>query len=144
MLFKNNKNYLYNKTMNCPNDDQNFTLLLNKLFKKQVTPEDRKKLFYLVCIPLRLLLIILLFIYSSNQYVQYLFVFLSLFACYNLYTSTVTTQWWSKKYQLLMSVLMVVCGSLVIYGKLPPKILAVLFCISWLGGLLQSLTINFC
>ena len=45
---------------------------------------------------------------------------------------------------VLMSVLMVVCGSLVIYGKLPPKILAVLFCISWLGGLLQSLTINFC
>ena len=133
--------------MTCPNDDQNFTKVLKKILKRDPTPEDRKKIFYQICIVARLSLLLFLYFFSQNIYIQYSFVFLSMFAIYNLSSSLKNgpnTQWWSKKFQLIMSICMSVIGILVIGKKIDSIWIPISFGISLLGGFLESLSITFC
>jgi hypothetical protein len=128
----------------CPNEDKSFSKFLSKITGHYPTPLYRKKLFYLVCIAVRLTILVSLVYLRDNKYVQYLYLLLSLLAVYNLYTAKRAKEWWSKNYQLLMSVLIAVSTALIIAGELSNVYMPLLFGISLLGGFLQSLTIDFC
>ena len=129
----------------CPNDDPNFTNFLTKLMHHSPSAQERKRIFYLVCIVVRLILLILLYYYRNNNNVRYIVLFLAIYAIYNLSAGIKnTTSWWSKKFQLIMSILIVISSVLVIYNKIDSIYLPVLFGISLLIGFLQSLSITFC
>jgi hypothetical protein len=53
-------------------------------------------------------------------------------------------QWWSKRFDLLISVLLLLSCVGVIMGKIPSIVMPVLLYLSLFGGILQSFFITFC
>jgi peptidoglycan/LPS O-acetylase OafA/YrhL len=131
--------------MTCPNDEKNFSKILTKILGHTPSPIEREKIFYRICIPVRLLILFLLYKYRDNNNVQHLFVVLSLISVINLGTyGGPNTHWWSKNFQLVMSLLMFLIGILVIKEKTNPIYIPVLFGFSVFSGFLQSFLIKFC
>lgn len=133
--------------MSCPNGNKSFNKVLKKLLGHDPTPSDRKKIFYFVCIIVRLCLLLILYKYKDHPVIQYSALILSIFAIYHLSMSIKDdpdTQWWSRKFQLVMACLLALAAVLIIYNKIDSIYLSILFGASLLGGFLKSLTITFC
>lgn len=133
--------------MSCPNGNKNFNEMLKKLLGHDPTPSDRKKIYYFICIVIRLCLLLILYKYRSHTTIQYAALILSIFGIYHLSMSIKNdpdTQWWSRKFQLIMACLIALAAILAIVGKIDPIYLSILFGISLSGGFLQSLFITFC
>jgi len=139
----------------CPNSDPNFDKILSRWFdtSSKEYPEVRKKIYYLICITLRLFLYSLIFIYKDNPIIPYIIAILSCFAIYNLYPSfTFSTeskpqqQWWSKRFQFIISVLLFITSILLILKvkSIPSVTIPILLYISLFGGIFQSMFITFC
>ena len=81
----------------------------------------------------------------KNDYVIYVLLFLSLFSSYNLYTNIKLNnqnQWWSKKFQLLISLFVLLFSILSIYNKNEynyRKFIIITLYISLFGGIIQSI-----
>ena len=147
-----------NITKKCPNSDPNFDKILSKLGMNTTSknyPETRKKIYYFICIVVRLILYSLVIFYKDKVWLHYSLFFISLFAIYNLYTSISNNksnnQWWSKKFQLIISILLAISSLIIIIQnklnttfKLNTVILPLLLFISLFGGILQSLFVKFC
>lgn len=75
------------------------------------TPSQRKKLFYGVCVPLRLLLAYLVYRTYSSPWVQGTVLSVALLSVYlNLLgLNTSNDIWWSQKFHLMMSLKIVFC-----------------------------------
>jgi len=133
--------------LTCPNDDINFSKTLSKILNSDPTPEDRKKIYYLVCIVFRLSLLLFLYYNCTKPIVQYfslIFTLVSIIKLSSEIKKGPNTQWWSKKFDLVMSSIMFLVSILVIFNKTNPIYLPIIFGISLLGGFLQSLSITFC
>ena len=120
--------------MNCPNSDPNF----NKIIGNR-TPKERSAL-YIACILTRALLYSGVYVYRDEPYMRWLVGLLSIFSIFQLSRPTENRQWWSKKFQLLMCVLVLI-SAVVIQNT---KAMSTFLFISLLGGILQRIHITLC
>lgn len=141
----------------CPNSDTNFNKILDKLFGNH-SPETRKKVFYLICIIVRLFLYSLIYIYKDYNWMPYILSIFSAFSIYHLYSDISQNvnnnqQWWSKKFELIISILVFIsCITLIIQRltntskdkQISTSIPPILLFISLFTGLFQSFFVKFC
>ena len=130
--------------MECPNSDPNFDKVLSKWV--EVTPSTRKNIYYGICIWVRLILYSLVFYYRDSKYIPYIVGLFSLLAIANLKDSVSNPgrQWWSKRFDLVIAVLLLVACIMAIFDKVNIVVIPVLLYASLLGGFLQSFFIKFC
>ncbi len=122
----------------CPNSDPEF----NKIIGDR-TPEERSLLF-IVCVLVRFSLYTGVYVYRDKPWMVPLVALISLFSIFRLTRPTQNKQWWSKKFQLAMSVLVLVSALAVKFAGLDSKSMSFLLFISLLGGILQRTQIKMC
>ncbi len=120
--------------VSCPNSDPNF----NKIIGNR-TPQERSVL-YIVCILTRAILYSGVYVYRDEPLMRWLVGFLSLFSIFQLSRQTENRQWWSKKFQLVMAVLVLFSAIAIQNTKAMPTFLF----ISLIGGVLQRIQIDMC
>ena len=136
--------------MVCPNDDPYFTRTLYRigLLKRGMSArelvEHRRLLFYCICIVVRATLIVAVYYWRNVVFVQALVLLGALLGVFNLLSRSGGTQWWSKKFQLMMSVIIVVLVTLVYFGRVKSWVIPAAMLASLLGGILQSFLVGFC
>lgn len=125
----------------------------NVLFKSNLldknSPQlgkDRQKLFYTVCIPLRLLILFLLLSVSQikNESIQAFttitLFFIYLFSTLHLLSKKSKCQWWSNEYEILLCILaLLVC---LFVKENTVFLVCVIMFFSILGGIIQSVFLN--
>lgn len=130
----------------CPNSDPNFDKVMGRWFDttSKDYPSNRKKVYYGICIWVRLILFTLVFYYRKNKYMPYIVGILSVFTILNLKDDIPGRQWWSKRFDLGIAVLLLMSCVLVILGKINPVVMPLLLYSSLLGGIMQSFFVKFC
>ena len=122
----------------CPNSDPSF----NKIIGER-TPEERSRLFML-CIFVRALIYSGVYIYRDEPWMAPLVGTGSLISIYQLTRPTENRQWWSKKFQLIMAIL-VLMSSVAVYMKyIDSRSMALLLFASLLGGIIQRFNVKLC
>jgi hypothetical protein len=132
----------------CPNSDPDFDKIMSKWFDitSNDYPSNRKKVYYGVCIWVRLILFSLVFYYREYKYMRYILGVFSIFSIihYKDNIKTAGRQWWSKRFDLTIAILLLISSVLVIRGKIDPVFMPVILYTSLLGGVIQSFLIKFC
>ena len=136
--------------MVCPNDDPYFTRMMYRmgLLKRGMSAhelvEKRRLVYYSICIVVRAALIVTVYHWRNVRFVQLLVLLGALVGVMNLSRRVDGTQWWSKRFQLMMSIILVVVIVLVYFGRLKPWVIPAAMLVSLLGGVLQSFVVGFC
>jgi len=136
--------------MVCPNDDPYFTRTMYKigLLQKGMSARDiverRRLVYYSICIVIRTALIVTVYHWRNVTFVQALVLTGALMGVMNLGSRGGGTQWWSKKFQLVMSIIIMVVVILVYFGILKSWVIPAAMLASLLGGVIQSLVVGFC
>lgn len=137
--------------MSCPNNNKVFDKPLSFLFDKDITPEDmayqRRRVYYTICVFLRLAIAGLLLQLKDKVWIPYIVGIVSLYSIYSLgFVRTEDNQWWSNKFQLIMAILLFIVSILIIFKvkQIPTWTMSLLFFISIFGGVFQSLLIKSC
>ena len=136
--------------MVCPNDDPYFTRMMYRmgLLKRGMSAhelvEKRRLVYYSICIVVRAALIVTVYHWRNVRFVQLLVLLGALAGVMNLSRRVDGTQWWSKRFQLMMSIILVVVIVLVYFGRLKPWVIPAAMLVSLLGGVLQSFVVGFC
>lgn len=136
--------------MVCPNDDPYFTRMLYRMgvLKRGMSArelvEKRRLVYYSICIVVRAALIVTVYHWRNARFVQLLVLLGALAGVMNLSRRVDGTQWWSKRFQLMMSIILVVAVVLVYFGRLKPWVIPAAMLVSLLGGVLQSFVVGFC
>lgn len=125
--------------------DREFDKLLSSL--GLVSPgnmeSDKKFLFYYVCIVVRFILYSLTLIFHDYKYLAYIILFASVLSTINLSSSLsqgFNDQWWSKKFQLAVAVLLMIISVLLIFNVITNTyIIPIILYISLFVGISQSL-----
>jgi hypothetical protein len=132
----------------CPNSDPNFDKVMSRFFDITAKdyPSKRKLVYYGVCIWVRLVLYTLIYYYRDHKFMPYIIGLLSIGAIGNLWGSITNPgkQWWSKRFDLVISIILLMSCIGVILNKIPSIVIPVLLYISLVGGIIQSMFINFC
>ena len=136
--------------MVCPNDDPYFTRMMYRmgLLKRGMSAhelvEKRRLVYYSICIVVRAALIVTVYHWRNARFVQLLVLLGALVGVMNLSRRVDGTQWWSKRFQLMMSIILVVVIVLVYFGRLKQWVIPAAMLVSLLGGVLQSFVVGFC
>ena len=136
--------------MHCPNDDPYFTRMMYrmKLLKKGMTAREivnvRRNIFYFICVVVRLSIIGIVFMLKDSVIVRGLVLLGCIVAITNFSQRMNGTQWWSKKFQMMMSFIIAILVILSYLGKVKPWTIPAAMLVSLLGGVLQSFVIGFC
>ena len=132
----------------CPNSDPDFDKVMSKFFDITAKdyPSKRKMVYYGICIWVRLALYTFIYYKRDYKYTPYIVGVLALGTIMNLQGSISNPgkQWWSKRFDLLISVLLLLSCVGVVNGKIDSVYIPVLLYASLIGGLLQKLTVEFC
>lgn len=132
----------------CPNSDPNFDKVMSNFFDITAKdyPSKRKMVYYGICIWVRLALYTFIYYKRDYKYMPYIVGVLALGTIMNLQSSISNPgkQWWSKRFDLLISVLLLLSCVGVIIGKIPSIVMPLLLYLSLFGGILQSFFITFC
>ncbi len=137
--------------MSCPNSDPAF----DKIFKKMHSsyspeidyPTFRKKVYYGVCIWVRLILFTIILYYKDKKWMPYVVGLLSIVSIVNLYPNRDNKQqWWSKKFDLVVSIMILIsCVMILVKNtRVPTVVVPMLLYMTLLGGIIQSKFITFC
>ena len=139
--------------MSCPNSNKIFdnffyeTGLINKNLSPELKAYERRRVYYTICIVLRLLIAGLLLQLRDKVWLPYIVAFISFIASINLFFfRTEDNQWWSNKFSLIMNLLLFIFSVLIILEvkQIPTWSLAFIMYFSILGGIFQSLLIPSC
>lgn len=132
----------------CPNSDPEFDKVMSKWFDitSKDYPSNRKNVYYGICIWVRLILFSLVFYYREYKYMPYILALFSVSSImhYKEVIKTPGKQWWSKRFDLSIAILLLISCVLVIGGKINPVFMPIILYTSLLGGLIQSFFIKFC
>jgi hypothetical protein len=96
----------------CPNSDPEF----NKIIGEQ-TPETRSNLF-LVCVFVRTILYTLVYLYKDHTATPFIVGLASIFSIFQLSKPTDDRQWWSKKFQITMSILILISSDYFLFSNI--------------------------
>lgn len=122
----------------CPNSDPGF----NKIIGNR-TPEERSKLFY-ICVLVRTLLYTGVYMYRDEPWMAPLVGTLSLASIFQLTRPTENKQWWSKKFQLVMAILVLLSAIAVKFYGIDSRSMSALLFISLIGGVIQRTQTKLC
>jgi len=134
----------------CPNDDPYFTRtmyrigLLKKGMKSQEIVEYRKQVYYSVCIIVRSLLIAVVYYLRDSLVIQLLVLLGAVVGIVNLGNRMTGNQWWSKKFQFVMSVVIASLVILTFIKKVKAWTIPAAMLFSLVGGIIQSFVVGFC
>jgi hypothetical protein len=134
----------------CPNDDPYFTRtmyrigLLRKGMSAKKIVDIRKVTYYYVCVVIRLLIIATVYKLRDSIIVQVLVMMGALVGVMNLGRRYEGNQWWSKKFQLLMSFIIIILVILTYLKYVKSWTIPLAMAVSLGGGVLQSFIIRFC
>jgi phosphatidylserine synthase len=137
--------------LNINNGKDNILFRSNLLNEKSTTlNKDRQKLFFFICIPLRILLaFILLYLYTlKNEKTQRILSlvssFISLFILIHLVKKNkVCKQWWSNNFEILLSIIALFISIVCYFNKKNCMLyLSVILFISIISGIIQSIIFN--
>jgi len=136
--------------MVCPNDDPYFTRMMYRMgfLKRGMSArelvERRCLVYYYVCIVVRAALIVTVYHWRNVRFIQLLVLIGALMGINNLWRRNGGTQWWSKKFQLVMSILIAVLVVLVFFRVVEPLLIPAAMAVSLAAGILQSFVVGFC
>ncbi len=130
---------------NCPNGANDFNQILLNLFGSS-SPELRRNVFYGVCIPIRFLLYSLVFYYRGFYYMPFIIGIFASITATRLLSSIFNpgTQWWSKRWQLAISIILLVVCVGVYLQRIDNRAMGIVLFVSLAVGIIESLTITFC
>ena len=134
----------------CPYDDPYFTRTMYRigLLRKGMSAEKivdiRKMTYYCVCVVIRLTIIAVVYKLRDSTIVQGLVMVGALIGVVNLGGRYGGNQWWSKKFQLLMSCIIVILVILTYLKYVKSWTIPLAMAVSLAGGVLQSFMIRFC
>ena len=134
----------------CPNDDPYFTRtmyrlgLLKRGMRPQEIVETRKRIYYSICIIVRSLLIAVVYYLRDSLVIQLLVLLGAVVGIVNLGNRMTGNQWWSKKFQFIMSVVIVGLVVLTFLKKVKSWTIPAAMLFSLVGGILQSFVVGFC
>lgn len=134
----------------CPNDDPYFTRtmyrigLLKKGMKAKEIVEKRKQVYYSICIIVRALIIAAVYFLRNSLVVQLLVLLGAVLGIVNLGNRMTGNQWWSKKFQFIMSVVIAGLVVLTFLKKVKAWTIPAAMLFSLVGGILQSFVVGFC
>ncbi len=134
---------LMKKKDTCPNSDPGFDKLLSDLKISDGTPETRSKLF-IVCVIVRTLLYSGVYLYRDEPWMPYIVGVLALASIFQLTRPTENRQWWSKKFQLIMAILVLASALAVKFANFDSRSMAVLLFTSLIGGIIQRTKTTLC
>lgn len=127
----------------CPNSDPNFNKVLSTWIDP--TPQVRQNLFYMVCIPVRIILYYIVYLYRDHPITPFVVALLSILTMVHLHPDLDTgRQWWSKRWDYYISLLLIVVCIGVAMKKVDSRLMPGLLYLSLVGGILQSLRVTFC
>ena len=134
----------------CPNDDPYFTRTMYRLdlLKRGMKPEEivetRKHVYYSICILVRASLISFVYYLRDSLVIQLLVLLGAVVGIVNLGNRMTGNQWWSKKFQFIMS--MVIAGLVILtfLKKVKSWTIPAAMLFSLVGGILQSFVVGFC
>jgi hypothetical protein len=132
----------------CPNSDKDFDKIMSRWFDvtSKDYPSNRKKVYYGLCIWVRLILFTSIFYYRKHKYTPYILAVFSLLSIYH-YKGNIKNpgkQWWSKRFDLAIAVLLLISTVLVITEKIDPVVMPLILYTSLFGGIITSFFIKFC
>ena len=130
-------------TGTCPNSDPIFDKLLSNLKLSNGTPEERSRLF-IVCVLVRALLYSCVYFYRDASWMPYVVALASGASAIQLSRPSENKQWWSKKFQLVMAILVLMSAIAVKFAGLDSRSMAVLLFISLAGGIYQRTQVELC
>ena len=134
----------------CPNDDPSFTQTMYKigLLKKGMSPKEivqmRAQVYYCICIIVRAALIVAVYHWRNYSVTRVLVFVGAMIGVVNLGTRMTGTQWWSKKFQFIMSVIIVGLVILTHFNMVDSRSMAAAMLVSLVGGVAQSFVVGFC
>ena len=130
---------------NCPNGSTDFNQVLLHLFGSS-SPELRRNVFYGLCIPIRFLLYSLVFYYRGFYYMPIIVGLFAFITTVRLLSSISNpgTQWWSRRWQLVISIILLLVCVGVFLQLIDNRALGILLFVSLAVGIVESLTITFC
>ena len=131
--------------INCPNGATDFNQVLLNLFGSS-SPELRRNVFYGVCIPIRFLLYSLVFYYRGFYYMPIIIGIFAFITTARLLSSISNpgTQWWSKRWQLVISIILLLVCVGVFLQRIDNRAMGIVLFVSLAVGIIESLTITFC
>jgi len=124
--------------MKCPNIDDD---TLNALIKLGIPPtiENRIKIFYTICIFMRLLLAGSIYYLKDQLWVPYIIIIISFFTIKRLSKNLNGRFWWSRKFHLIICMLLILNSIFIINFKKYNNYLSYLLFIDVIGGFIQSI-----
>lgn len=134
----------------CPNDDPYFTRtmyrlgLLKRGMKSKEIVETRKHVYYSICIIVRFLIIAVVYYLRDSLVIQFLVLLGAVVGIVNLGSRMTGNQWWSKKFQFIMSVVIVGLVILTFLKKVKSWTIPAAMLFSLVVGILQSFVVGFC
>ena len=134
----------------CPNDDPVFTKLFYKIgmLQKSMSPMEvvsmRMQVYYCVCIIIRAAIVVAIYHWRNSNVMRVLVFVGAMIGVVNLGSRMTGTQWWSKKFQLMMSIIIAIVVILVYFGIVKSWVIPAAMLVSLLGGILQSFLVGFC
>ena len=134
----------------CPNDDPSFTRtmyaigFLKKGMSAKAIIQMRAQVYYCICIIVRAALIVAVYHWRNASVTRVLVFVGAMIGVINLGTRMNGNQWWSKKFQFIMSVIIVGLVILTHYNIVDSRSMAAAMLVSLLGGLAQSFVVGFC
>ena len=134
----------------CPNDDPSFTRtmyaigFLKKGMSAKAIIQMRAQVYYCICIIIRAALIIAVY-HWRNKFIVRVLVFLgAMLGIINLGSRMTGTQWWSKKFQFIMSIIIAVMVILTHFNIVDSRSMSAAMLVSLAGGVAQSFAVGFC
>lgn len=125
--------------MSCPNGDPDFNKVLERIVGDS-SPSTRKSIYYFVCIWVRLVLYGAVWVLRDKWWIRPAVGLPSALAVWNLSGNLEGNQWWSKKFQFVMAVLI----TLACLVKTDTRLVPALLFTSLAGGLFQSFGTTWC
>ena len=140
-------------TSTCPNNNKIFddflfnSGLIDKNLDDISKAYQRRRVYYTICVLLRLALTGLILQLKDKWWLPFLTLLVSFLSSINLlFFRKDNNQWWSNKFQATISILLFLSSILIIFkaNLVPTYILSLLMFISVGGGVFQSLLIPSC
>ena len=129
--------------MTCPNIDKD---TLNAIKKMGLVPtvKNRMILFYTLCIVLRVFIAGLAYHFRDSYWLPYLVLIVSLYIGYRTSKNLNGNEWWSRKFHLIITILLSIVSVLIILNKVDGKYISYLLYLVVFVGFTQSLLITRC
>lgn len=104
----------------------------------------RAQVYYCICIIIRAALIVAVYHWRNASVTRVLVFVGAMIGVINLGSRMTGTQWWSKKFQFIMSVIIAVLAILTHFNMVDSRSMAAAMLVSLLGGVAQSFAVGFC